>query len=114
MLRLLMMMAAAGVAAPACGAPLKADADPSNSSYKGAAARPEKPVSDQKIPLNQRFASLDEYLAYLKKRGAVDMAWWREVRPGIYERVSSFRPAEGRTPERATRAQLMERYGFTR
>lgn len=57
------------------------------------------------------FRSLDEYLAHLERQGAIDLPWWRPIGPGLYERVTR-RP--GRPPERATRAELMRRFGFTR
>ena len=57
------------------------------------------------------FRTLDEYLAHLERQGAIDLPWWRQVEPGVYERVAR-RP--GRTPERATRAELMRRFGFSR
>ena len=71
-------------------------------------------MNSQDSAVSQRFGTLDEYLAHLERQGAVDMPWWREVEPGIYELVTTFRPVEGRAPERATRAELMRRYGFTR
>jgi len=57
------------------------------------------------------FHSLDEYLAHLQQQGAMDLPWWREVAPGVYEHVVRM---PGRAPERATRAELMRRFGFTR
>ena len=57
------------------------------------------------------FRTLDEYLAHLEAQGAVDLPWWREIRPGVYERVTSM--PESR-PEVATRAELMRRFGFKR
>src|SRR5690349_888930 len=33
------------------------------------------------------FRTLDEYLAHLEAQGALDLPWWREIRPGVYERV---------------------------
>ena len=60
----------------------------------------------------QVFDSLDNYLAHLQRQGAIDLPWWREVAPGVYERV--VRGFPGRAPERATRAELMRRFGFTR
>jgi hypothetical protein len=57
------------------------------------------------------FHSLDDYLAYLERQGAIDLPWWRQIEPGIYERVTNRR---GRAPERATRAELMRRFGFSR
>jgi len=57
------------------------------------------------------FRTLDEYLAHLEAQGAVDLPWWREIRPGVYERVTSMPEARR---EVATRAELMRRFGFTR
>ena len=57
------------------------------------------------------FHSLDEYLAYLEQQGAIDLPWWREISPGVYEHVKRMTGAER---EIATRAELMERFGFTR
>lgn len=59
----------------------------------------------------RRFHTLDEYLAYLKKQGEIDLPWWREIRPGIYEYV---RRMPGAARQTATRAELMKRFGFTR
>lgn len=60
----------------------------------------------------QSFVTLDDYLAHLQRQGAIDLPWWRQVEPGVYEWVVWGMP--GRRPERATRAELMRRYGFTR
>ena len=60
----------------------------------------------------QSFHTLDEYLAHLERQGAMDLPWWRQVEPGVYEQVGIRVP--GQAPERATRAELMRRYGFTR
>ena len=60
----------------------------------------------------QRFRTLDDYLAHLERQGAIDLPWWRQVEPGIYELVGMRVP--GQSPERATRAELMCRFGFMR
>lgn len=57
------------------------------------------------------FCSLDAYLAHLERQGAIDLPWWRQVRPGVYEHVKRITGADR---EVATRAQLMKRFGFTR
>ncbi len=57
------------------------------------------------------FCSLDEYLAHLRQQGAIDLPWWREISPGVYERVARGTHAQRET---ATRAELMERFGFQR
>ena len=71
-----------------------------------------RPVSNLPYAHGRTFSSLDEYLAHLERLGAIDLPYWRQIAPGLYERVTSRRPRG--TPERATRAELMERFGFTR
>ena len=59
------------------------------------------------------FATLDEYLAHLERyAGPIDQPWYREVEPGVYELVTTMRPAP--PPRRFTREQLMREFGFTR
>jgi len=59
------------------------------------------------------FSTLDQYLEHLRDyAGPIDLPWYREIRPGVYERVTSIRPAPA--PETYTREQLMRKYGFTR
>ena len=74
----------------------------------------EKPavgVANLPYARGRTFQTLDDYLAHLEQQGAIDLPWWRQVAPGVYERVTSM---PGRPPERATRAELMRRFGFTR
>lgn len=72
--------------------------------------RPARPLPDS---FGRTFATLDQYLEHLRRYAApVDKSWFREIRPGVYERVSTMVPR--REPEIYTRAQLMERFGFTR
>jgi hypothetical protein len=80
------------------------------SADREAAARPVRQLPDS---FGRTFATLDEYLAHLRRYAApMDKAWYREVRPGVYERVTTMVPR--REPQIFTRAQLMERFGFTR
>ena len=58
------------------------------------------------------FATLNEYLAFLEERGATDVPWFREIRPGVYEVVTRRPP--GAEPQIFTREELMEQFGFTR
>lgn len=59
------------------------------------------------------FATLDDYLAHLRQyAGPVGQPWYRQIRPGVYERVTTQVPP-GR-PEVRTRAELMQQFGFTR
>jgi hypothetical protein len=56
------------------------------------------------------FRCLDDYLAHLERNAAIDLPYWRAVGPGLYERVTTMTGAERET---ATRADLMQRFGFT-
>lgn len=56
------------------------------------------------------FRCLDDYLAHLERQGAIDLPWWREVSPGVYEHVARSTNAQR---EVATRAELMARFGFS-
>ena len=65
------------------------------------------------LPFGQglSFATLDDYLAHLRRRGATGVPWYREVGPGLYELVA--RRGKGGPAKRATRVELMARFGFT-
>ena len=65
------------------------------------------------LPFSQgrSFTSLDEYLAFLQERGAYDVPWYREIRPGVYELVSRRGP--GAKPQIFTRDELERKFGFT-
>ena len=68
-------------------------------------------VSQLPFSRGKTFCSLDEYLDHLEALGAVDLPWWREISPGVYEHVKRMPEAER---EIATRQELMERFGFKR
>ena len=68
-------------------------------------------VSRLPFSRGKTFCSLDEYLDHLEALGAVDLPWWREISPGVYEHVKRMPEAER---EIATREELMERFGFKR
>jgi hypothetical protein len=70
-------------------------------------------VRDLPSSFGRSFATLDEYLEHLRRyAGPVDQPWYREVRPGVYEYVTSIRPAPA--PKTYTREQLMREFGFSR
>jgi hypothetical protein len=74
-------------------------------------------VMGQQLPINQRFGSLDEYLAFLEKTQApVDGPWYRETSLGIFElQTGNFRPLGGKAPKRSfTRQELEKKFGFSR
>jgi hypothetical protein len=72
--------------------------------------RPEG-VADLPFALGRRFRSLDEYLAHLQVQSAIDLPWWREISPGVYEHVKTM---TGALRETATRAELAKRFGFAK
>lgn len=74
-------------------------------------SEPGEGVDDLPYSHGKRFRTLEEYLAHLERLGAIDLPWWREIRPNVYERVVRMRGAH---PETATREELMRRYGFSR
>jgi hypothetical protein len=44
--------------------------------------------------------------------GRARRGWYREIRPGVYELVTTMRPAP--PPKTFTREELMRKFGFTR
>jgi hypothetical protein len=76
-----------------------------------------QPVAEGGVPnlpyaFGKRFDSLDAYLAHLELRaGSIDLPWWRQLSPGVYEHVKRGR---GGDRETATRTELLKRFGFAR
>lgn len=84
--------------------------DPVDSS-QGAATPAGGAVAGLPFSHGKSFRTLDEYLDHLKRYAApIDQPWWREIRPGVYEHVKRM---PGAPRETATRAELMQRFGFT-
>lgn len=97
---------------PADGAasPLKQDEESANMVNRG----PEENTV-RRLPFahGRSFATLDDYLAHLRDRaGPIGQPWYRELRPGVYELVTSRAPAGA--PEIHSREELMRRFGFSR
>ena len=69
-------------------------------------------IANLPFAMGKTFDTLDAYLAHLKcSGGPIGKPWWREVRPGVYEHVTSATNARN---EVASRAELMKRFGFSR
>lgn len=74
-------------------------------------------MTNEQLPINQRFKTLDDYLAWLQQyAGPTDRAWYKEIRPGVYElQTGNFMPLEG-TPGAQkrifTREELERQFGF--
>ena len=71
-------------------------------------------------PINRRFKSLDDYLAWLRQtQEPVDGSWYEEIQPGIYQlRTGNLRvlgPSGDETPsgQTFTRAELQKKFGFS-
>ena len=81
-------------------------------------AQAEPPQDEGTVPnlphsRGRSFSSLDAYLGHLQDRaGPVGQPWYRQIRPGVYEEVTTRVPPG--PPVTATREELMERFGFTR
>lgn len=67
-------------------------------------------VANLPFARGQVFRCLDDYLAHLERQGAIDLPWWREVSPGVYEHMMRMTGAQRET---ATREELMQRFGFS-
>lgn len=74
-------------------------------------------MTNAQLPINQRFRTLDEYLAWLAKTQApIDKPWYREIRPGVYELVPGgnlrILGQEGAEKRTFTREELERKFGF--
>jgi hypothetical protein len=74
------------------------------------------PAPGDHLPVNRRFSDLDAYLAYLERRSHLDGAWYRQVRPGVYELQTGRLRLPGEAPRKQTftREELMRKFGFSR
>ena len=96
------------------------NASPSNVANSGPAAEPATAqgtkMTDHKASISDRFANLDEYLAWLEKTEApVDGPWYKQVRPGVYElQTGNLRilGQDGEQKQRFTREELERKFGF--
>jgi hypothetical protein len=109
----LLLIVSLGASAPACGSPVRVlDSSADGVAKKGQGAM----VSDQSLPVNRRFKTLDAYLAYLEQYEApIDKPWYKQVRPGIYElQTGNLRilGTEGEQKRTFTREDLERMFGF--
>ena len=109
--------------AAACGASTIDTGRPSNDSQStanapAAAHAAGGNVTDPSAPISERFATLDDYLAFLERTQApVDGPWYREVKPGIYElQTGGNLHLDGPNPssQTFTREELKRKFGFSR
>ena len=85
------------------------------------AGKSQADVTNERLPPNQRFASLDRYLLYLQNEvGPTDGAWYRMIGPGLYQlepgNARRLSDSEGGDQEKRifTREELMRKFGFTK
>lgn len=74
-------------------------------------------VTSESAPLNQRFKSLEEYLAHLERtQGPVDGPWYKEIRPGVYElQTGNLHLDTPSSQQRVfTREELAKKFGFAK
>ena len=88
---------------------------------QASAGKPGKNVTNEQLPINQRFNSLDEYLTHLERtQGPIDKPWYKEVGPGIYElqtgnlRILGTDGEEPQVKRTFTRDELERKFGFSR
>ena len=93
-----------------CASPLTAEPSDSADEPRASSTGADEAVPNRPYSRGRSFANLDEYLAYLERaNGPIDLPWWREVRPGVFQKVVRMTGAE---PETATRDELNRRFGF--
>jgi hypothetical protein len=71
------------------------------------------PATPQDLPYakGMDFETLDSYLAYRRKLGAIDIPYYREISPGVYQLIVGRQPKS--IPAKIyTRQQLLELFGF--
>lgn len=68
-------------------------------------------IADLPYAQGKRFRTLDEYLAHRRELGAQDAPMYTEVEPGVYELWGGRKPP-GVVPQRFTRRQLLDEFGF--
>ena len=99
----------------ACGA-ASTSGVPANSDVQSATTAKGNKVTDDAAgaPLNQRFRSLDDYLAFLELESHHDGKWYKEIRPGVYElQTGNLHLDNDRQKRIFTRDELAKKFGFS-
>jgi hypothetical protein len=77
-----------------------------------------KSVTDTNLPINKRFRTLDDYLAYLERtQGPVDGPWYKEVSPGMYQLQTAANlhlDVPTKEQQKFTREDLERKFGFSK
>lgn len=96
-----------GLLSPVNASPLK-ELGPSDDARE----RPSTPARSGHVPVSERYATLDDYLAYLEKSAALDNAWYRRIQPGVYRLETGNFRGSYKGKRIFTRAELLQKYGF--
>lgn len=83
------LLAASSAACAEPSAPQVTSAADSSGGVAMTQASQQGPVSNLSFSQGQSFATLAEYLEFRRRRGEYDVPWYREIKPGTYELVSS-------------------------
>ncbi len=106
----------------ACGTPRNQGVN-NETGNQGAAmnSNNDMPAPPGGVPVNKRFATLDDYLAWLRQTQApVDGPWYEEIQPGVYKlntgNLRILGPEGDETPrgQTFTREQLLKKFGFSK
>ena len=100
----------------ACGA-APGNVGGANSNRQIAAPSMGNNMTSDTAPIDQRFRSLDEYLAHLERtQGPVDGPWYKQIRPGVYELQTGnlHLDTEGSEKRIFTREELAKKFGFAK
>jgi len=116
-LKLMTVALAMALLASACSAALR-DPAPSDTDRRQASERMGNNVSDTNTPINKRFRTLDEYLAYLEQtQGPVDGPWYKEVSPGVFQLQTAGNlhlDVPSKEKRTFTRQELEKKFGFSK
>jgi hypothetical protein len=117
--KMLILGLSVGLPTYACSAPVR-EPTSSNAVSPKSSERMGNTVSDTNLPVNQRFHTLDQYLAYLEQTQApVDGPWYKEVRPGMYQLQTGGNlhldvPGGVEEKRQFTRQELEKKFGFSK
>lgn len=70
-------------------------------------------VTNEQLPINQRFRDLDHYLKYLQIESHNDGKWYKQIRPGVYEvQTGNLHIINDKQQRIFTREELSKKFGF--
>ncbi len=112
-LRWMTLSAALGMLTPACASPVERDRQPESPPEEAVGEHSEREVTGDSTSISQRYRTLDEYLAFLESRAAIDGHWYREIRPGVFRLETGNYHGPGSQKRIFTREELERKFGFS-